>query len=95
MYPSGFASCGSTTSIISVREALTGRPGDGLSAGRFGFWTDDFMAGSSRPRARQFGVPGRGGYNTRIVPVTQPQKKTRREMLEEFAAAHPNDAFAR
>ena len=27
--------------------------------------------------------------------MTQTQKKTRREMLEEFAAAHPNDAFAR
>lgn len=26
--------------------------------------------------------------------MTQPQK-TRRQMLEEFAAAHPNDAFAR
>jgi tetratricopeptide (TPR) repeat protein len=27
--------------------------------------------------------------------MTQPQKKTRREMLEEFTASHPNDAFAR
>jgi cytochrome c-type biogenesis protein CcmH/NrfG len=27
--------------------------------------------------------------------MTQPQKKTRRQMLEEFAAAHPGDAFAR
>jgi len=27
--------------------------------------------------------------------MTQPQKKTRREMLEAFAAAHPSDAFAR
>jgi tetratricopeptide (TPR) repeat protein len=27
--------------------------------------------------------------------MTQPQKKTRRQMLEEFAAAHPTDAFAR
>jgi tetratricopeptide (TPR) repeat protein len=26
--------------------------------------------------------------------MTQPQKKTRREMLEEFSAAHPNDAFS-
>jgi thioredoxin-like negative regulator of GroEL len=26
--------------------------------------------------------------------MTQPQKKTRREMLEEFVAAKPNDAFA-
>jgi hypothetical protein len=28
-------------------------------------------------------------------PVNQPQKKTRRQMLEEFVAAKPNDAFAR
>ena len=27
--------------------------------------------------------------------MTQPQKKTRRQMLEEFIAAKPNDAFAR
>jgi len=27
--------------------------------------------------------------------MTQPQKKTRRAMLEEFAAAHPGDPFAR
>jgi tetratricopeptide (TPR) repeat protein len=27
--------------------------------------------------------------------MTQPQKKARRQMLEEFAAAHPGDAFAR
>ncbi|HVA95182.1 MAG TPA: tetratricopeptide repeat protein [Candidatus Dormibacteraeota bacterium] len=27
--------------------------------------------------------------------MTQPQKKSRREMLEEFVAAKPNDAFAR
>jgi len=26
--------------------------------------------------------------------MTQPQKKTRRQMLEEFVAAKPNDAFA-
>jgi thioredoxin-like negative regulator of GroEL len=26
--------------------------------------------------------------------MTQPRKKTRREMLEEFVAAKPNDAFA-
>lgn len=27
--------------------------------------------------------------------MTQPQKKTRRQMLEEYVAAKPNDAFAR
>ncbi len=26
--------------------------------------------------------------------MTQPEKKTRRQMLEEFVAAHPSDAFA-
>jgi tetratricopeptide (TPR) repeat protein len=26
--------------------------------------------------------------------MTQPQKKSRRQMLEEFSAAHPNDAFS-
>ncbi len=29
------------------------------------------------------------------LTMTQPQKKSRREMLEEFVAAKPNDAFAR
>ena len=29
------------------------------------------------------------------VTTTQPQKKTRRQMLEEFVNAKPNDAFAR
>jgi hypothetical protein len=29
------------------------------------------------------------------VTTTQPQKKTRRQMLEEFVAAKPDDAFAR
>jgi len=28
-------------------------------------------------------------------PMTQPQRKTRRQMLEEFVAAKPSDAFAR
>jgi thioredoxin-like negative regulator of GroEL len=29
------------------------------------------------------------------MTLTQPQKKTRRQMLEEFVAAKPTDAFAR
>jgi tetratricopeptide (TPR) repeat protein len=29
------------------------------------------------------------------MTTAQPQKKTRREMLEAFVVAHPNDAFAR
>ncbi len=43
----------------------------------------------------RFGVRSQGDYNTRFQAMTQPQKKTRRQMLEEFVAAKPNDAFAR
>ncbi len=38
---------------------------------------------------------GRHGEYTMRLTMTQPQKKTRRQMLEEFVAAKPNDAFAR
>ena len=44
---------------------------------------------------RRFCVLSQGDYNTRFQAMTQPQKKTRRQMLEEFVAAKPNDAFAR
>src|SRR3981081_34073 len=47
------------------------------------------------PTKGRFGVRSQGDYNTRFQAMTQPQKKTRREMLEEFVAAKPNDAFAR
>jgi thioredoxin-like negative regulator of GroEL len=47
------------------------------------------------PTGQRFGVPSQADYNTRFRPMTQPQKKTRRRMLEEFVAAKPNDAFAR
>src|ERR1035438_2314557 len=43
---------------------------------------------------RKFGVRSPGEYTMRST-MTQPQKKTRRQMLEEFVAAKPNDAFAR
>jgi len=43
---------------------------------------------------RTFGVPFQGEYTMRS-PMTQPQRKTRRQMLEEFVAAKPSDAFAR
>src|SRR5579862_103951 len=49
----------------------------------------------NRGLRRRFGVYSQRGYNTRFSPMTQPQKKTRRQMLEEFVAAKPNDAFAR
>jgi thioredoxin-like negative regulator of GroEL len=47
------------------------------------------------PASQRFGVPSPADYNTRFRAMTQPPKKTRRQMLEEFVAAKPNDAFAR
>ena len=47
-----------------------------------------------RPAPARFGVPSQDEYTMRST-MTQPQKKTRRQMLEEFVAAKPNDAFAR
>jgi len=47
------------------------------------------------PTKHRFGVRSQADYNTRFPSMTQPQKKTRRQMLEEFVAAKPNDAFAR
>jgi thioredoxin-like negative regulator of GroEL len=44
---------------------------------------------------QRFGNRYLADYNTRFEAMTQPQKKTRRQMLEEFVAAKPNDAFAR
>ena len=44
---------------------------------------------------QRFGVPTQADYNTRFRLMTQPQKKTRRQMLEEFVITHPDDAFAR
>ncbi len=44
---------------------------------------------------QRFGDCSRGDYNTRFLAMTQPQTKTRRQMLEEFVATKPNDAFAR
>ena len=52
---------------------------------------DLVMNGSRLPW--KFGVQSQGEYTMRST-MTQPQKKTRRQMLEEFVAAKPNDAFA-
>jgi hypothetical protein len=41
-----------------------------------------------------FGVPDQREYTMRMT-TTQPQKKTRRQLLEEFVAGKPADAFAR
>ena len=45
----------------------------------------------ARPR---FGVLSGAEY-TMPATMTEPQKKTRRQMLEEFVAAKPEDSFAR
>jgi predicted Zn-dependent protease len=37
---------------------------------------------------------GRAHYTIGFMTLTQPQKKSRREMLEAFVAAKPEDAFA-
>jgi len=47
----------------------------------------------TRPPQR-IGVRQTAGYNTLVPAMTQPQK-TRRQLLEDFTAAHPYDAFAR
>jgi len=41
-----------------------------------------------------FGVPPQREYTMRMT-LTQPQKKSRRQILEDFVAAKPADAFAR
>ena len=41
-----------------------------------------------------FGVPSQREYTMRMT-LTQPQKKSRRQILEDFVAAKPTDAFAR
>jgi thioredoxin-like negative regulator of GroEL len=51
-----------------------------------------FICGSGLPRG--FGVPCQDEYTISSI-MTQPQKKTRRQMLEEFVAAKPDDSFAR
>ena len=52
--------------------------------------TDLFICGSGQ----RFGIRSLDEYTMRST-MTQPQKKTRRQMLEEFVAAKPNDSFAR
>ncbi len=51
-----------------------------------------FMNGSDSRKDLVFGPTDE--YTMRST-MTQPEKKTRRQMLEEFVAAKPNDAFAR
>jgi hypothetical protein len=77
-----------------VREALTGRPGNNFSGRVFDFVRieDDFIGGFALPQT--FGVLSQREYTMRMT-LTQPQKKTRRQILEDFVAAKPADAFAR
>jgi len=77
-----------------VREALTGRPGNNFPGCVFDFLCieDDFIGGFALPQT--FGVLSQREYTMRMT-LTQPQKKTRRQILEDFVAAKPADAFAR
>ena len=77
-----------------MREALTGRPGNNSSGRLFDFVgiEDDFIGEFALPQT--FGVPSQREYTMRMT-LTQPQKKTRRQILEDFVAAKPADAFAR
>jgi len=59
------------------------------------FGTADIAQGQPRVAVLQtFGVPSQREYTMRMT-LTQPQKKTRRQILEDFVAAKPTDAFAR
>jgi predicted Zn-dependent protease len=77
-----------------VREALTGRPGNNSPGHVFDFVCieDDFIGGFAL--SQTFGVLSQREYTMRMT-LTQPQKKTRRQILEDFVAAKPTDAFAR
>src|SRR6266571_212674 len=89
-FPSGFVCAGSTISVISEREALTGFPGSSV----WGSCLLSFL--------RFIETPGSGAIldaagATRIIrddPMAE-QKKTRRQTLEEFVAKKPDDAFSR
>ena len=77
-----------------MRESLTGRPGGNPPGRVFDFvaMEGDFIARFALLRI--FGVPCQREY-TMGMTTTQPQKKTRRQILEDFVAAKPSDAFAR
>jgi tetratricopeptide (TPR) repeat protein len=77
-----------------VRDALTGRPGNNFPERVFDFVCvrDGFIGRFALPQI--FGVQSKREYTMRMT-LTQPQKKTRRQILENFVAAKPTDAFAR
>jgi hypothetical protein len=88
--PRGFVCAGRTTSAISDRDALTGF---GFS---FEFWIRFivlFFSRFIRPRILQFWNVAFHPYTT--VAIMTDQKKTRRQVLEEFVRKSPADAFSR
>lgn len=100
MYPSGFASFGSTTSTVCERDPLTGFPaGDASSslarAARREFATT-FKSGflfNETPDHR-IGACHAARYNTPHMSGPQAGAR-RRQMLEQFIEKNPSDAFAR
>jgi len=102
MLPRGFASFGNTASTISETEALTGFPAPAREGGGLALLAACFlefvaMRNLVPPvgwRMRALGARAPGRYNTRFRRMPQTQK-SRREMLEQFVAEKPTDAFAR
>jgi len=118
MFPSKFASFGSTISTISEVEALTGFPGSADPEEIAVTVPPDALAGATflrpllllvvldirsvrsahlaklRCKMCALGSRPQARYNTRFNAMTQTQKP-RREVLEQFVAEKPTDAFAR
>src|ERR1700722_9738491 len=86
-FPSALVCAGSTPSAISERDALTGFPATPEFSAFF--CTLPFIA----VLFNAIGKPLAQRYNTRRAMTEQ--KKSRRQMLEEFVAKQPNDAFSR
>ncbi len=83
-------SLASSRSLDSYDRILVGQP---LLAVRFE--PAEIARGQPRVAVLQaFGVLSQREYTMRMT-LTQPQKKSRRQILEDFVAAKPTDAFAR
>src|SRR5258708_32170684 len=89
-FPKGFVCAGRTISVISDREALTGFPGSSVSS----FCLLPFFCLIRTPCSRAILDVTDGTRIIRDDPMPE-QKKTRRQMLEEFLAKQPDDAFSR
>src|SRR5713226_6663676 len=88
--PSAFFCARRTISVISERDALTGFPGSSVS----GTCLLPFFRFIRTPRS---GANLDAAGATRIIrddPMSE-QKKTRRQLLEDFVAKKPDDAFSR